>query len=733
MFRSLLFIFMLILVSMDSQAQTSSHELNKVGGIRTPHPSDTVKYKNGAVSQNNIFPFILASKQFGFDLYLIQGLQSTINNEAKDLHRQRQLLIASGMNTAMMDVLDSFEKAAIKAIDVYGDPVAKADVHMTLANAYDWRTEGSERQLALYKEAARLYQEGGRKKEQGLALIQLGQSQLRSEALHDTETSLNEAVRLLTGLGYPRLHMAYMGLSHVNISTGRYKEGTRYGLEAVRVGEKFQDTSIDMADVYKNLGYCYEIASDQANAAIYFRKALDVAKRNGSVIEIYASTAQIAKLMVRNSTDSAIGILKGLLRQYPLHPRTQELREAYIQLLRCYNRKGQLDNAGLYARKVLEFSNVLPAMSLYRSYALSPVIDYYILSRQYPEAISLLSICKSIEEKNGQLPALSGVYRRLYKIDSARNDYKAALNSYKLWASTIDSLAREAQTKQIAELRVAFETEQQEKNITLLQKENNLKSERLNRSSLERNAVMVLALLLLIIFCLLYYQFNLKKVANRNINTKNLILEKLLQEKEWLLKEVHHRVKNNLQTVVSLLESQAAGLQDEALDAIHESQHRVFAISLIHKKLYQAENIKTVDMASYIPELVGYINEMIGQASKFTFEYDIADIDLDVSHAVPVGLIVNEAVTNAIKYAFTDVHTDRNRIRITMKRKEADHLQISIKDNGSGLPTDLLKGGGSGFGLRLLFGLTDDLGGNLVINNENGTEIILEFSQYATF
>jgi two-component sensor histidine kinase len=732
MLRPLLFAFVLILISMDCTAQTPSNELSNAGNIRMRHPSDTVRHQRQA-PQSNIFPFIQANSQFNFDLYLIKSLQGAIHNEAKILHKKRQLLIASGMNTAMMDVIDSFEKAAIKAIDVYADPVVKANVYMVLADAYDWRTEGSERQLVLYKEAARLYRESGRKKDQGLALIQLGQSQLRTEALQDTEISLNEAVRLLAASGYQRLQMAYMGLSHVYISTGRYKEGTQYGLEAVRVGERFKDTSIDMADVYKNLGYCYEIASDPANAAIYFRKALSIAKRNGSVVEIYASTAQIAKLMVRNSTDSAIGILKGLLRQYPLHPRTQELREAYIQLLRCYNRKKQLDDAGFYAGKVLEFANALPATSLYRNYALSPVIDYYILSRQYQEAAGLLSACRVLEEKHGQLPALSGIYSRLYKVDSARNDYKAALNSYKLWKRTIDSLEALAQTKQVAELRVAFETEQQEKNIALLQKENYLKSERIKRSALERNAVMGLALLLLIIFCLLYYQFHQKKVANRHINAKNLVLEKLLQEKEWLLKEVHHRVKNNLQTVVSLLESQAAGLRDEALNAIHESQHRVFAISLIHKKLYLAENIKTVDMSSYIPELVGYINEMIGKAAKLIFSYDIADINLDVSHAVPVGLIINEAVTNAIKYAFTGAHTGQNKISIAMKRKEDDHLQMIIEDNGRGLPADLLKGGGAGFGLRLLFGLTEDLGGNLVISNENGTKIILEFSQNPAF
>lgn len=154
-----------------------------------------------------------------------------------------------------------------------------------------------------------------------------------------------------------------------------------------------------------------------------------------------------------------------------------------------------------------------------------------------------------------------------------------------------------------------------------------------------------------------------------------------------------------------------------------------FAVSG-NKKLYQAENIRTVEMETYIPELVGYIHEMIGQNSKLAFEYDITDINLDVAHAVPVGLIINESVTNAIKYAFPGTRTGRNVIRITMERKESNRIQIVIADNGIGIPADLLNGGGPGFGLRLLFGLTDDLDGNLVIHNENGTKIILEFAQY---
>ena len=113
---------------------------------------------------------------------------------------------------------------------------------------------------------------------------------------------------------------------------------------------------------------------------------------------------------------------------------------------------------------------------------------------------------------------------------------------------------------------------------------------------------------------------------NHLINQKNLELEFLVEEKEWLLKEVHHRVKNNLQTIICLLESQAAYLENDALKAIETSQNRIYTMSLIHQKLYQSENIQTIDMALYISELIQYLKDSFNIASyKVSFRVDKRD------------------------------------------------------------------------------------------------------------
>ena len=141
---------------------------------------------------------------------------------------------------------------------------------------------------------------------------------------------------------------------------------------------------------------------------------------------------------------------------------------------------------------------------------------------------------------------------------------------------------------------------------------------------------------------------------------QNVSLQQLLVDKDWLIKEVHHRVKNNLHLIVSLLETQSSYLYNNAaLEAIVESQSRIQAIALIHQKLYLDANVSTIDMSSYIQELIHYITDSFGTSHfNIFFLQNLENIFLDVEQAIPVGLILTEAITNAIKYAFKGRDTD---------------------------------------------------------------------------
>ncbi len=213
------------------------------------------------------------------------------------------------------------------------------------------------------------------------------------------------------------------------------------------------------------------------------------------------------------------------------------------------------------------------------------------------------------------------------------------------------------------------------------------------------------------------------------INAKNQSLLKLVNEqkdliaeKEFLIKEVHHRVKNNLQIVMSLLSSQAAYLEDEkALLAIQESQNRIYAISLSHQKLYLSEKIALIDMASYIREVVEYLRDSLQMEDQVAFNLSVEPIELNGALAVPLGLIINEAVTNSLKYAFPGGR--QGQVSIELRQADPSGCLLTIADDGIGLDPDFDLSRTRSLGMNLMKGLSKQLDGSLKIESANGLTI----------
>jgi len=234
------------------------------------------------------------------------------------------------------------------------------------------------------------------------------------------------------------------------------------------------------------------------------------------------------------------------------------------------------------------------------------------------------------------------------------------------------------------------------------------------------------AVLISLIAFLIYRSYRNKQKSNRMIMQKNEALQRLVKEKEWLLKEVHHRVKNNLHTVICLLESQAHYLDNDALKAIETSQHRIYAMSMIHQKIYQSEDIKTIDMANYLPEFIGYLRESFGCLAHIQFHLAIDPVKMSVAQAIPVALIVNEAVTNSIKYAFPGKR--RGEISVVL-RQEGERIVLSVADNGIGINKELREAGFNSLGIELMKGLSQEIKGEITIETAKGTWIRVVFKK----
>lgn len=200
-----------------------------------------------------------------------------------------------------------------------------------------------------------------------------------------------------------------------------------------------------------------------------------------------------------------------------------------------------------------------------------------------------------------------------------------------------------------------------------------------------------------------------------------------LQEKEVLLKEIHHRVKNNLQIISSLLNLQADYLKDnQALEVFKDSQNRIESMALIHEKLYQSQDLARINFADYIQDLVTNLFYSYNvSSSTITLKMNVEEVFLVIDAAIPCGLIINELISNSLKYAFPQ--TEPGEICIEFCSLEANLFTLTISDNGVGFAQNFDFQTTESLGLRLVKGLTHQLQGNIDFISQNGVKYKIIF------
>ena len=194
-----------------------------------------------------------------------------------------------------------------------------------------------------------------------------------------------------------------------------------------------------------------------------------------------------------------------------------------------------------------------------------------------------------------------------------------------------------------------------------------------------------------------------------------------LEEKEVLLREIHHRVKNNLQIVSSLLHLQAGGLQDEkAQEIFNDSQNRINSMALIHEELYNTGDLARIDFADYARTLIENLFDSYNlNTHHIGLDIKVDALPLNLDRAIPMGLIINELVSNSLKYAFPDAHPGR--ISIALQASGADHFTLRVSDDGIGLPEDVDIHQPASLGLKLVLTLANQIGGKIELDRSRGT------------
>jgi two-component system, sensor histidine kinase PdtaS len=218
----------------------------------------------------------------------------------------------------------------------------------------------------------------------------------------------------------------------------------------------------------------------------------------------------------------------------------------------------------------------------------------------------------------------------------------------------------------------------------------------------------------------------------RSIVEKNEVIDSALKEKVILLKEIHHRVKNNLQIISSLLNLQARNVTDtEARNALEEGKERIQAIALIHQRLYQNDSFTTITMQDYIDDLVKQLSRTyLSNQQNVQITINARDVDLNLDTAIPVGLIICELVTNVMKHAFIEFEKGNIHIALNQQSHLAKGFLLTVKDDGAGMKNHDTHYNIEGLGSEIVSALTEQLEGKMeTISNEKGTEIKIYFKE----
>jgi len=219
----------------------------------------------------------------------------------------------------------------------------------------------------------------------------------------------------------------------------------------------------------------------------------------------------------------------------------------------------------------------------------------------------------------------------------------------------------------------------------------------------------------------------LNETLERRVEERTRAVTASLAEKEALLREIHHRVKNNMQIISSILRLQSRYLKDPELQEVfHDCQGRIRTMALIHEMLYQSKGLARIDFKAYLESLAGMLlRSQTNRSLTLRHQFDIERLELTMDVAIPVGLIANELLTNCLKHAFAG--REKGLVRLALKSHNASQLLLTIADDGCGLPPDFALEKSTSLGLRLVRILTDQIKGQMEWKNAGGAEFVLTF------
>jgi two-component sensor histidine kinase len=513
----------------------------------------------------------------------------------------------------------------------------------------------------------------------------------------------------------------YLAFQEVHTNQKELKTGIEYCFKAAEIYQQLDD-KLGLATAYNEIAWIQMRQEEYEEALEYGDKALQLI--DGEEADELKGTIHFTKGSAYNSSSSYDLALLELTQALEY---LEKANAPPISFTRVVNSRGNTYKLmGNHEAAIKDYQNNL---------AICEKLDHkrgimvananlghsHLLNKNYNAALPyLLFAMEAMESTNDkanlweQYMHLSNTYEALGDFEKAlMYERKLAAENEEYYEDKIDQLELQTQTK--------FETGQRQATIVL--QEQTIQQQR------QRQLLIIgLAVLLSIVLLLVYTNYRNKKRLSTVLAIKN-------QEKELLLKEIHHRVKNNLQTISSLLNLQSAQIKDKEIQgAVIESKNRVRSMALIHQKLYQGENLAAIEMKEYLRMLSENMIKSFGRHRELELLVEMPAIEVDVDTAIPIGLITNELLTNTLKYAFPGGQTGLIQVSLTHNTSE-NQMQLKLSDNGVGVNSqgEVPDERRTNFGSQLVKLLTTQLDGTMTVNTTIGYETIINFKKFKVY
>ncbi len=608
---------------------------------------------------------------------------------------------------------DNFGPSYLRQLEDALPLIASDSLKFLLWNdlAYYWHTRNLNRALDLTQKGL----DAATQKEcslwQGRFQITLGAILLRQEKLDSAKMVLEEARNRVPEEDLPFLNTQ---LGYVFERKGQLDRAADYAMEGLRIAQKLADTK-GIALAYSDLSNIFWKQAKYDQALEYGLESVRLFEERGLSDLDYDFTLYVVgnNYLALKEYHKALNFYEHAIAIGERYGFYNNLSDVYISLTDLHAYLNEYNKAEEAAVKAQKYARLLDNnFMVMRSWLAIGKLQN--LQGKYISSIESLEKCIVVATEDfGDEFYLSQAYETLGKSYAGNHNYQQAYQAL----ARYDELKNRIFTAEADHRTSLLQTE-----FNVAEKDNTIQLQKmLIQKQRTRQTLIIIITGLLLLYLLLLYK------AVESNRRKNQLLQKQNEEKEFLLKEIHHRVKNNLEIVSSLLSLQSSQLQDpKIVETMQKSQQRVHSMSMIHQKLYQGKSLSTIEMKDYFENLGNHIINTFGAEGRVSIRCAMQPLELDVDLAIPIGLIVNELLTNSFKYAFPDKGSGQ----IVIDLKEVgNRLYLDVSDDGIG-PIAGGQGTGTGFGTQLIQLLTQQLDGKMRLNHQAGMSVSFEFQHH---